>query len=299
MILVTGATGRLGRLVIAALLQHQPASKIVALVRDLDKAADLKAQGVHVRRAHYHHYDDLVAAFAGVDKILLVSAVAFTDRVVQHQNVIRAAVAAGVGHLFYTSIQRDSAFVMTEVTVSDLETESCLKSSGLTYTILRMTYYAEGLRVLLGPQVLQTGVNVPAGTGRVTFATLADLGAATAAALLGEGHENEEYTLTGPKAYSFDDVAQLLSELAGRPIAYTDVPLEAYVAQKIAEGFSAPVANFFAQWAAAMKQGMLATPDPTLERLLNRPATPLRTFLGAAYFNAQQALNPAEPSDKK
>lgn len=292
MILVTGATGRLGRLVITALLQHQPASEIVALVRDVDKAADLAAQGVHVRQAHYHHYDALVTAFAGVDKILLVSAVAFTDRTAQHDNVIRAAVAAGVGHLFYTSIQRDSDFVMPEVTVSDLETEAFLKGSGLAYTILRMTYYAEGLRGLLGPHVLQIGVAVPAGAGKVAFATLADLGEATAATLLGQGHANQEYTLTGPQAYSFLDVAELLAELAGRPIAYTDVTPEAYVAQRVAEGLPAHVATFFAQWATAMKQGMLAIPDPSLERLLNRPATSLRTFLSTTYFAGQQ-VSPA------
>jgi NAD(P)H dehydrogenase (quinone) len=245
MILVTGATGGLGHETIDALLTTTPATDIAALVRDVSKATDLAQRGVDVRQADYFDHPALVQAFQGIEKVLLVSSVAFTDRVSQHRNVIDAAKEAGVKHLFYTSIQRSSDFVMPEVTESDLATEAYLKASGLTYTILKNGYYFEGLGYLIG---------------------------------------TEEYTLTGSEAYSFHDVARELSALAGRPITYHNSEVAPYVAQKVAAGFPDFVATFFAQWGAAAEHGMLAGTDDTVERLLGRQPMSLREYLKAAYF---------------
>ena len=284
MILVTGATGGLGHETIDCLLTTIPATEIAALVRDVSKATDLVQRGVDVRQADYFDYPALVQAFRGIEKVLLVSAVAFTDRVQQHHNVIDAAKAAGVKHLFYTSIQRSSDFVMSQVTESDLATEAYLKASGLIYTVLKNGYYFEGLGYLIGDEVPDTEISVPAGEGKIAFVKRTELAAATAALLTSEGHDNQEYTLTGSEAYSFHDVARELSALAGRPITYKSSELAPYITQKAAAGFPEPVAEFFAQWGNAAKHGMLAGTHDTVERLLGRQPTSLREYLKTTYF---------------
>jgi NAD(P)H dehydrogenase (quinone) len=226
-----------------------------------------------------------VQAFQGIDKVLLVSAVAFTDRVAQHRNVIDAAKEAQVKHLFYTSIQRSTDFVMPEVTESDLATEAYLKASGLTYTILKNGYYFEGLEYVIGSQVPDTEISFPAGEGKIAFVKRTELAAATATLLTSGGHENQEYTLSGSEAYSFADIAREFSVLAGRPIVYKNSELAPYITQKVAAGFPDMVANFFAQWGTATKEGMLAGTNDTLERLLGSKPTSLREYLKTAYFS--------------
>ncbi|MCF0056348.1 SDR family oxidoreductase [Dyadobacter sp. CY356] len=284
MILVTGATGGLGHQTIESLLNTTPAAEIAGLVRDVSKATDLVEKGVDVRQADYLDYPALVQAFQGIDKVLLVSAVAFTDRVHQHRNVIDAAKEAGVKHLFYTSIQRSTNFVMTEVTESDLATEAYLKASGLVYTILKNGYYFEGLGYMIGSEVPEAEISIPAGDGKIAFVKRTELAAATATLLTSEGHENQEYTMSGSEAYSFDDIAREFSALAGRPITYKNSELAPYIAQKVAAGFPEVVANFLAQWCAATKHGMLAGTDNTVERLLGRKPTSLREYLKMTYF---------------
>jgi NAD(P)H dehydrogenase (quinone) len=285
MILVTGATGGLGHETIDCLLTTTPAADIAALVRDISKATDLVQRGVDVRQADYFDYPALVQAFRGIEKVLLISAVAFTDRVSQHRNVIDAAKEAGVKHLFYTSIQRSSDFVLTEVTESDLATEAYLKASGLAYTILHNGYYFEGLGYLIGTEVPEAEIRVPAGEGKIAFVKRTELAAATAALLTSEGHANQSYTLTGSEAYSFHDVARELSALAGRPITYQNIDPAPYIAQKVAAGFPDFVATFFAQWGTAAEHGMLAGTDDTVKRLLGRQPMSLREYLKATYFS--------------
>ncbi len=284
MILVTGATGGLGHQTIEHLLTTTPASGLAALVRDAGKAGSLAGKGVDVRQGDYLDYPSLVEAFRGADKVLLVSAVAFTDRVRQHRNVIDAAGQAGVRHLFYTSIQRETGFVMPQVTESDLATEAYLKASGLVYTILRNGYYYEGLPYLIGSQVPDSQILFPAGEGRIAFVRRTDLAAATAALLTGQGHENREYTLSGSQSHSFDDIARELSALAGRPIVYRSIEPAAYIAGKVAAGMPELVAGFLAQWGQAARDGMLAGTHDTLERLLGRTPASLHQYLKTAYF---------------
>lgn len=284
MILVTGATGGLGRQTIDSLLTTIPAVQIGALVRDTSKAIDLMNKGVDVKQADYFDYSALVDAFRGVEKVLLVSAVAFTDRLTQHRKVIDAAKEAGVKHVFYTSIQRSTDFVMEQVTESDLATEAYLKASGLIYTILRNGYYFEGIGHLIGNEVPDAEIALPAGEGKIAFVTRTELAAATAALLTGEGHENREYTLSGSEAYSFYDVARELSALAGRSITYKSIAPAPYIAQKVAAGMPEFVAQFIAQWSVAANNGMLAGTDGTVERLQERKPTSLHEYLKSAYF---------------
>lgn len=287
MILVTGATGQFGRATLEFLVQRVPAAELAGLARDPAKAADLAAQGIAIRPGDYEDYPSLVRALQGVDKVLLVSAVAFTDRLAQHTNVINAAQEAGVKQVVYTSIQRQhDAPLVPGVSESDLKTEQRLRESGLTYTILNNTLYADSLPLFLGSQVLTTGVQVPVqpGEGRVSYATRRDLAEAAATVLTQPGHENRAYTLTGAEAPAFSEVAELLSQLKGGPVAYVPLTPAAYAQHLASEGLPQPLAEYLTHWAEAFNQGMCSTTDPALERLLGRRPTALKDFLRAVYF---------------
>ena len=168
-ILVTGATGGLGKVVVETLLQTVRPDQLSVLARDPAKAADLQAQGVAVKQGDYSDYASLTAAFAGIDKLFLVSGNDLPNRVPQHTNVINAAKEAGVKHVVYTSFQRkteDGSSAAAFIAEGHLATEKLLEASGLTYTILKNALYLEVLPLFMGP-VLDTGtLYLPAGEGR-------------------------------------------------------------------------------------------------------------------------------------
>ena len=168
--LVTGATGVMGKSTIKHLLKKGvPASQVIGLARNKEKLKDLAAKGVEIREGDYFDYDSLLRAFEGVEKIMLTSAIAFTDRSTQHYNVITAARQMGVKHVVYMSIMRKegSGRIMSEVTESDLFTEQVLKSSGLDYTILYHPPFADLLSAYYGPNPYENGINVPANNGKM------------------------------------------------------------------------------------------------------------------------------------
>ncbi len=285
--LVTGATGGLGKAVVETLLKTVRADQIAVLVRDPAKAAGLQAQGVTIRQGDYTDYASLVAAFTGIDKVLLVSGNDITQRVPQHTNAIKAAVAAGVKHLIYTSAQRktdDGSSAVTFVTEAHLATERLLKASGLTYTILRNALYLDVLPQFMGPQVLETGtIYLPAGAGRGSFASRADLGAAGAAVLTGTGHENKTYELASTTTYSFADIAHLLSDLAGKPVHYVSPSPAEFSAQLTQAGVPAEGVQMATAFSVAIGQGEFDLPDATLEKLLGHAPESAADFLKAAY----------------
>ncbi|WP_373991047.1 NmrA family NAD(P)-binding protein [Duganella sp. BuS-21] len=283
-ILVTGATGHLGKGIVEALLNYVPPQQIVASARDPQQAAGLRKLGVEVRRADYNDYDSLLAALQGIDKLFLVSAVAFSDRLAQHGNVIRAAEAAGVRHIVYPSIQRREGVtaVIDGVTDSDIGTELLLRASGMAYTIVQHPLYAELIPLLVGERVVRKGLRLPAGEGRIPLTGRRDLAAASAAILAGDGHENTEISLNAGVSYSMRELADVYSELLAVPISYTAITPAQYVAERMADGLPASVAGFFGSWLAAIAAGAFDQPDPALERLLGTPATPLGEVLTAA-----------------
>lgn len=284
--LITGATGGLGRAAVDTLLQTVPAAQIAVLVRDSAKAADLAAQGVVVRQGDYDDYASLTAALAGVEKVLLVSGSDVAHRIAQHTNVVNAAKEAGVQHVVYTSIPRQSAtgsLDLAFVVDSHLATERLLQASGLAYTILQNTLYLEVLPLFMGP-VLETGtLYLPAGEGRVPYASRADLGTAAGIVLSTPGHENQSYALTGPHSYSFADIAQLLSELSGKAITYVSPTAEEFVTQLAGAMKPAEIITLTAGFMAAIAQGELAAVSSTLAQLLGREPEGLREFLKQAY----------------
>lgn len=288
MILITGATGGLGKETIDALLEKIPANQIVALARNREKTAALEQKGIEVRIGDYSDYQSLLTAFKGIDKVLAISAAAFSDRIAQEKNVIDAAIQAGVRHLLFTSIQRteNRKWVIPYVTEANLTIESYLKNSGLTYTILKNTLYADTLPFLLG-NVLQDNVQFPAGSGKVAFATRKDLGEGIAVLLIGNDFENQEITLCNIKSWSFEEVASEFSSLASRQIHYNDINNNLYVANKIRLGIPEIAAKFAADWAAAAKEGEFSETTDTLEKLLGRKPADLKLYLKEAFFDNQ------------
>ena len=280
-ILVTGATGGLGNQVVEFLLRRVPAGNIVALARDPAKLHAFAEKGVQVRAGDYLDPASLERAFCGVDKLLLVSARAFTDAVTQHSNVIEAAKRVGVRHLYYISLQHveGSTVEIPQVTQWENETEALLHTSGLNVTVLRNTMYFDTLP--FGKSVTEVGIRVPAGRGVGAFASRRDLAEGAAAALSSDGHEGKLYTLTGSEAVSMADIALAMSETSGREIDYRELSVAEFIEARINEGFPAPVANFFAAWFQAIAAGEFSEVTGDLEHLLGRPPQSARDFYRA------------------
>jgi NAD(P)H dehydrogenase (quinone) len=280
-ILVTGASGYVGRKTLLHLLKKKPASQLVGLVRDPAKAKDLAELGIALRQGDYLDLDSLTRSFGDVEKVMLVSTHAFTDRNTAHANVIDAAVKVGVRHLVFMPIIRKehSSFKMKEITEEDLFTEEKLRSSGLTYTLAKHPPFLDVLATYVGKNAHETGVRVPAGKGKFTAATRDDLAAAHAAILTGSGHENKSYSLTGDPAISFSDIATILSEVSGTKVPYTPVSDEEYIKIKLAEGWPAFVVQFALKWVQGMNAGEWAEQTNDLEKLIGRkPRTPKEFF---------------------
>jgi NAD(P)H dehydrogenase (quinone) len=285
MILVTGATGQLGQIVIEKLSEKIPTNQIAALVRDACKADHLIAKGVNVRVGDYQNGESLLAAFQGIDKLLLISSNDFNDRLGQHKNAIDAAVKAGVKHVFYTGV------TMNNINSSPLKplleehylTEAYIKASGLSYTFLQNSLYAEVIPLFLGENVIETGVFFPAGEGKVAFALREDLGEATANILVGEGHENQTYNLTSSEVISFAEVAAILSELSEKAVSYINPESEVFEGTLKQFGLPEPIIQMSVMFAAGIKNNDFNKTYDSLERFLGRKPTNIRTYLKAVY----------------
>ncbi|MGW2330643.1 SDR family oxidoreductase [Streptomyces sp. NPDC001700] len=280
-IVVTGATGHLGRLVIDGLLEKVPADRITAVVRDADKAADLAARGVTLKVADYSQPETLRGAFAAGDKVLLISGSEIGQRVPQHQAVIDAAKEAGVALLAYTSVLGGPA---ADFTLADEHraTEQALTESGLPYALLRNGWYNENYTERLAPVLEHGAVVAAAGEGRVASASRADYAAAAVAVLTGEGHENTAYELSGDTAWSFTEYAAEIARQTGEEIAYRAVSAEEVQQILTGAGLPEPFAAILADVDTAIERGRLAATPGDLSRLTGRPTTPIADSLALA-----------------
>ncbi|MFP1627411.1 SDR family oxidoreductase [Streptomyces sp. 5K101] len=284
-IVVTGATGALGRVVVDELLAAVPADRIAAVVRDKEKAADLAACGVELRIADYSEPATLAGAFRAGDRVLLISGSEVGRRVAQHTAVIEAAKAAGVAQLAYTGVLGgpDADF---DLAAEHKATEQLILDSGLPYTFLRNGWYTENYTGNLGP-VLEHGTVVgSAGDGRIASATRADYAAAAAAVLTGEGHLGAAYELSGDTAWSLAEYAAELSRQTGRTITYTEVPAETHLGILTGAGVPEPFARILVDVDGAIGRGLLARTTGDLARLAGRPTTPLAETVAAALATA-------------
>jgi NAD(P)H dehydrogenase (quinone) len=283
-LLVTGAAGHLGRVVLDALLDSgvEPGS-IVAATRDVAKLSGYAARGVAVRRADFDDPASLDAAFAGVTKVLIISTDALDRpgrRLEQHLVAVAAAKKAGVRHLLYTSMpQPDDSRV--SFAPDHLGTENAVKATGIPYTIFRNGWYFENLFYAL-PQALETGRwFTSAGQGRTAYAARADFGAAIAAGLRAAGAQSRTYTLTGAVTHSADEVATAVTAATGRPLEVVHVSDEQLAGGLVAAGLPAAVVQVFVSFDAAAREGQLSAVTNDMEALSGRKPTTLATFLEA------------------
>ncbi|KQS72691.1 NAD(P)-dependent oxidoreductase [Rhizobium sp. Leaf371] len=282
-ILVTGAAGQFGRLVLDELLasgQVAPAD-IVAASRDPAKLAAYGEKGVTLRKADFDDAATLDAAFQGIDKALIISTDALAvpgQRLSQHKNAVTAAKKAGVGRVFYTSLP-NAATSAVSFAPDHLGTEEAIKATGLPYTILRNSWYMENL-FLSVPTALQSGTwYTSAGDGKTSYVARADLAAATAAALLGDRTGNETLTLTGPVAYTNAEIADLVSEISGRPLAVVNLTDEQLAGGMEAAGVPAFLVPTLVSFDANARLGHIEIVTDSVETLTGRPSKNLRAFL--------------------
>jgi NAD(P)H dehydrogenase (quinone) len=279
---ITGASGNLGRAVAEGLLDALDPQDVVLITRTPDKLADLAARGADVRRGDFDDPTSLGAAFAGVDRLLLISGDAIGARVTGHLAAIDAAAAAGVAHVAYTSIGNPSDDNPAIVAADHRATEDALRASGVAWTFLRNGIYAD-LQVDAAAAAIATGTLLTnAGAGRNGYVTRDDCAAAAVAVLTTDGHEGKAYDITGPEALDVDDLAQIYGELGATSVAVAHVDDDAWVAAMVQHaGMPEPVARAYATFGAAQRQGYAAVVTPTLERLIGRRPTSLRELLAS------------------
>ncbi|MEI4469894.1 NAD(P)H-binding protein [Frigidibacter sp. MR17.24] len=275
MIGVTGASGQLGRLVLAALETAGKSAEVVAIVRD---PARVSAGAVTVRKGDYADVAGLTAAFAGIDTLLLISGNEIGQRSAQHRNAIAAAKAAGVTRIVYTSLLRADRSTLS-LAPEHLETEAMLKASGLAFTILRNGWYTENYTGQIGGVLAGGGVIGAAGAGRINSAPRADYAAAAVAVLTGAGHDGKTYELAGDEGWTLADYAAAIAAATGRDIAYHDLPVADYAAKLEGFGLPAPVAQMLAGWEGEIAKGVLASDDRSLSALIGRPTVPMAETL--------------------
>ena len=282
-VVVTGASGQLGRLAVEALLRRGvPAADIVATGRDTAGIKDLADRGVVVRQADFADTGSLAEAFSGAGKLLLISAtLPVAERVANHRRAIDAAVAAGVSLIAYTSMSHaDTA--TTILGRSHRATEEYLRRSGVPSVLLRNSWYLENYTIQL-PQILQNGTVVgAAGQGKVSAASRADYADAAAAVLTTEGHAGAAYELGGDEAFTLAELAAAISAAARKQITYTDMPVPELARLLAGAGMPAEVADSAADADLGLSRGELFTSSGDLRRLIGRPTTSLAEAVAAA-----------------
>jgi NAD(P)H dehydrogenase (quinone) len=273
-IVVTGATGHLGRHVVESLLARGvPASEIVATGRDLKKIADL---GVTAKAAPYEDPAALKDAFTGADKVLFVSGSEVGRRIEQHRNVVQAAKEAGVGLVVYTSAPKADTTDL-KLAAEHLVTERMLADSGVPHTFLRNGWYLENYNL---EQAIEHGMFGAAGEGKISIAPRADYAEAAASVLAGDGHAGKVYELGG-EAVTLAELAAEISRQSGREVTYTDLSEQKYIEFLVGVGLPAAAAEMYADADASASRGALFVEKTDLESLLGRPATPLASAIAA------------------
>ena len=281
MIAITGASGQLGRLVIAELLKTVPPAQIVAAVRHPGKASDLAALGVQVRVADYTQPATLDSAFAGADQLLLISSSELGQRVAQHRNVIDAAKRAKVGLIAYTSLLRADSSPLG-LAAEHQQTEALLKDSGVPHVLLRNGWYTENYLASI-PLALQHGVFIgSAGDGKIASAARADYAAAAAAVLTRADQAGKIYELAGDEAYTLGELAAEIARQSGKAVAYQNLSQADFKAALFGAGLPEPIADLLAASDVGASEGGLFDDGHQLSRLIGRPTTPLATLVAAA-----------------
>ena len=286
-LLVTGASGQLGRGVLRHLLEAQriAPSRIIAATRNPESLADLASLGVTVRTADFNDPVSLKKAFEGADRVLIISTgeldLKSDRRLKQHQAAVAAAKAAGISHLLYTSMPNPEPGSPVLFAGDHYGTEQAIKASGIPYTIFRNGWYQENLFMALPHAIASGQWYTSAGDGRIAHAARDDMAAAIAAGLASDSTESTTYTLTGPQAYTTAEIAALVSEVTGKPLEVVQLPDDALTEGVKAAGVPEEFARVIVSFDANTRSGRIAMVTDAVETLSGRKPRSLKQFLEA------------------
>lgn len=282
MIIVTGATGKLGRAIVEKLLNDLSPDQVGVSVRDPEKAHDLQEQGVRVRTGDFEDPEGLRHAFEGASQVLIISSNSSGESAVQHhRNAIDAARASGAQRILYTSHMGANSASFFAPMRDHAATEEILKASGIAFTSLRNGFYSDSGLMLLG-DALNTGTIIAPEDGPVSWTTHIDLADAAVIALTDDGNlDGLTPPLTASEALDLDAIAEAASKLAGREIKRVTVTDDEYRASMIAHGLPEARVDLILGLFAASRKGEFAAVDSTLENILGRPAISMQDFIGA------------------
>ncbi|WP_406825566.1 SDR family oxidoreductase [Pedobacter sp. KACC 23697] len=287
MILVTGATGNLGKATINTLLNRGVSpNDITALVRDETKSVELQSKGIQIKIGDYQDFESLKRALQNVEKLLLISSSSpIPKRFEQHKNVINAAKETGISHTIYTSFEMKNLqqSVMGEEVNYHAYTADYLKQMAIPYTLMNNTMYADMIPFLSGKDILNNGISIPAGDGKTPFLPIAEMAEAIAVILTTPCHENKEYVIAAETAFSFAEIADLLSDVTRKKITYHQPEISSYIAQLIQSGLSKDDAAYIARFSGAIANGEFDTHKSDVKQLLGRNPTSLKDFLQKIY----------------
>ncbi|WP_255769890.1 SDR family oxidoreductase [Pseudarthrobacter sulfonivorans] len=285
-IVITGATGQLGRHVVEALLERNvPAAEIVAAGRSIGKLADFEARGVQVRAMDYTDAASVAKALDGATKVLLISGSEVGQRVEQHRTVIDAAKAAGVELLAYTSIANAGTTGM-KLAAEHQATEDLLKDSGVPFVLLRNGWYLENYTEQLQGTLAQGALAGSAGEGKVSAASRKDYAEAAAAVLVAENQAGKVYELGGDQAFTLPELAREISTAANTTVAYQDLPASDYAGLLAGFGVPQPFADILADSDLGIARGDLIVSGSDLRQLIGRPTTSMPEAVRAALATA-------------
>lgn len=279
MIAVTGATGQLGQLVIKHLLNKVEPQQIVALVRNIEKAASLTSLGVQVRQADYSKPETLESALDGVAKLLLISSSEVGQRATQHKNVIDAAKKAGVELLAYTSLLHadTSPLALAE---EHVVTEAYLKQAEAPHVLLRNGWYTDNYLASVAPALANGGFIGCAQDGKISSAAREDYAEAAAAVLTSEAEQNGKvYELSGDEAYTLSELSALISKKSGKAIPYINMEEADFAKALEGAGLPAPFAAVLANSDTGASQGALYDDSKTLSALIGHPTKSLEQLI--------------------
>jgi NAD(P)H dehydrogenase (quinone) len=278
-IVITGASGQLGRMAAGHVLDAVEPGEVVLVTRNPEQLDDLAARGAQVRKGDFDDPEELAGAFSGGERLLLISTDRIGARVPQHRNAIQAAEAAGIRFVAYTSIPNPSEDNPGMVVPDHRQTEELIRASSLDWVILRNSIYTQ-MRIPMAAEALASGRLVHNhGEGRIAHVSREDCAAAAAGAVVGGTHTGSVYDVTGPELNTAADLAEIFSQVGGRPVEAVAVDDEAMFQHMVDGGAAAAVAERLTSSGRALREGFLDVRTDVVEELSGRAPRTVREVL--------------------
>ncbi|MBK9149660.1 MAG: SDR family oxidoreductase [Saprospiraceae bacterium] len=277
MIAITGASGHLGKAAIQFLLQKVAPTNIVAIVRNPEKVSDFKQKGLIIRQADYNKYGTLIQAFKGVEKALQISTIGVDIETAKRQekNVVKAMAENNIKHIVYTSMVQARPNTLFQGTEAQYHTEELIKATKIPYTFFRNSMYMEAIPELIGNALQTNEIRYPSGSGKVSFVSRTDIAEAIANVLTENTHQNQIYEITGNRAYTFDELAKLISP----EMKHIDIADNLFKEELISYQIPLAIVELLVSMANGIKAGEFSHTSNTIEKLLRRKPLDLVEYL--------------------